>query len=119
MKSGVSSPASVSDAPKKARGKRDAALDEMKRPGLVDATIYDMDRLERVVVALTRQHRALQQQGDDREKLLEQREARICELEAKVEEFMNRRADALERLDRVIAELGRLEARAGDDSRKN
>ena len=84
------------------------------RAGLVDATVYDFERLERAVSMLAAQHA----QATNENALLRDeaalRESRISELEAKLKAAEDRRQAVLGRIDALMTEFDRLETLPAD-----
>ena len=79
------------------------------RTGLVDATVYDFERLERAVDSLAEQHEQVKHENVLLRDEAELREARIGELEAKLKAAEDRRQTVLGRIDALMTELDRLD----------
>lgn len=92
------------------------ATEDSERPELVDATRYDFDRLERAVSELAHQHALMQDENAALQTRLALRDATIQELESELEVLGRRRAAAIERVNRLVAELDRLDAEFEGDA---
>ena len=84
--------------------------EDSERPELVDATRYDLDRLERAVSELAQQYAQMRDDNATLNASLDLRDARIQELESNLESLGQRRRTAIERVDRLVAELDRLDS---------
>lgn len=82
-----------------------------ERAGLVDATSYDFERLERAVGQLIEQQRLLLLENESLREKLRDRGQQVEQLEAELAESNGRREKAMERLDALIAELEVLDDR--------
>ena len=83
---------------------------DSERPELVDATRYDLDRLEGAVSELARQYAQMRDDNTTLNASLDLRDARIQELESDLESLGQRRRTAIERVERLVAELDRLDS---------
>ena len=90
------------------------ALGADDRPELVDATHYDFDRLERAITGLVSQQRTLLAENEMLRQKLGDRDAEVERLENELRAAIGRRKNALERIDALIDELDRLDARLDD-----
>lgn len=79
------------------------------RPGLVDATRYDLDRLERAIRQVLAQQQQLADENEALRRALHTREADVERLEGELSASRERREQALKRVDALIAELDRLD----------
>lgn len=86
-------------------------LTDSPRPELVDATHYDLDRLEHVVARLLDQHRSLQHENDALRARLRSKDVEVDRLEGELQAALERRKHALQRIDSLIDELDRLDGR--------
>jgi len=81
-----------------------------RRTELVDATRYDLDRLERAVRRLVVRQQELVAENEALRKDLRDREAAVERLDAELRSSQERRQHALQRVDGLIGELDRLDA---------
>lgn len=88
-----------------------AAAQAESRPELTDATQYDFDRLERAISGLVAQQHVLQRDNEALRGRLGERDRDIERLQTDLEGALERRKDALNRVDALIDELDRLDAR--------
>lgn len=84
------------------------------RPELIDATRYDFDRLERAIGGLVAQQRALAAENEALRVRVSDRDAEVERLASELRGAVERRKHALERVDALIDELDRLDARLDD-----
>jgi chromosome segregation ATPase len=101
---------------KQSTSKRDSGGQQSTRgrPGLVDATVYDFERLERAVASLAEQHEQAKRENARLRNEAELREARVGELEAKLKAAEDRRQAVLGRIDALMSELDRLDGLSVD-----
>lgn len=88
-----------------------ASEDAGSRPELVDASKYDIDRLERAVTGLVFQQRALIEEQEGLRDQLAGRDREIERLENELRLADERRREALTRVESLIGDLDRLDAR--------
>lgn len=86
------------------------AAESGTRRELVDATRYDLDRLERAIRGLVAQQQALTRENAGLRAELTERDARVARLEGELESAENRRKLAIGRVDALIDEMDRLDA---------
>ena len=84
-------------------------LNESDRPELVDATSYDLDRLERAVADLAQRHAELSGANEELRITVAQRDSLIQKLESEIVQLGKRREAAVQRLDGLVQELDRLD----------
>ncbi len=70
----------------------------------------DMDRLERVIEELARRHTLLRAENEALRGKLVRRDARMSELEGRVEHLEAQRDQALERLDELLGDVDQIES---------
>jgi len=99
--------ASKSASARKKQGAR-GAVQELPAD-LAERPRHDFERLERAVVTLVDRHALLSKENLSLEARLQEREQRVKELEAELEEAGARRQRATERLDALISDLDRLD----------
>lgn len=99
-----------SDGERSVESATGATRESDKRPELVDATRYDLDRLERAIRRLVAQQQALARENGALRDRLQARDAEVERLESELESARGRRERALERVDDLIGELDRLDA---------
>ena len=80
------------------------------KPELVDATRYDFERLESVVTDLVLRHRALQDENSALREQIAGGLAREQQLEAELADLRARRERSRARLDKMLDDLGKMEA---------
>jgi chromosome segregation ATPase len=85
-------------------------VDCARSPGLVDATQYDFERLERAVSELATSHDVLHRENATLREHLEERDGRLQRLEGELASADERRHQIAARLDALIEELDRLDA---------
>jgi chromosome segregation ATPase len=83
--------------------------DSDRHPGLVDATRYDLDRLERAIRQVLAQQQRLVDENESLRRRLQGRDAEVERLESELAASRQRREQALKRVDALIAELDRLD----------
>ncbi|MCH2185248.1 hypothetical protein MK280_05185 [Myxococcota bacterium] len=81
------------------------------RPELTDATRYDFDRLERAVRSLVEQQTRLSSENQQLRDQLAQRDVEAERLNGEIQDAQLRREGAIARVDALMAELDRLDAR--------
>lgn len=85
-------------------------LNGSDRPELVDATSYDLDRLERAVADLAQSHDELSGANEELRVTVAKRDSLIQKLESEIVQLGKRREVAVQRLDGLVQELDRLDA---------
>ena len=84
--------------------------------------VYDLDRLERAIVALVEENARLRQERSDLRRSLDERAARIVRLEGELLDANQRRQDVAKRIDELISQMDALDgqlasAEAASESR--
>ena len=78
--------------------------------GAYATPVYDLDRLERAILALVEDHARLREERAAMRRSLEERSARITRLEGELLEANQRRQDVAKKLDELIAQMDALDA---------
>ncbi len=104
----------VAERSESGEGRAQGSSGSEERPELVDATHYDWNRLERAVAALVDQQRTLLRENEELRTRLAARETEVERLAADLRSAVERRKNALERVDALIDELDRLDASLDD-----
>jgi len=80
------------------------------RSDLVDATQYDLDRLERAVRSLVVQQQSLKRENDELRQTLTGRDEEVSRLTSELKAVEERRRVAIGKVDALIDELDRLDS---------
>jgi hypothetical protein len=102
----TSASASAASATKAAHSANSAGASD--QPGLVDATVYDFERLERAIAALADEHERTKLENLALRRATTLREARIAELEGKLRMADERRLSVLDQIDAMMTGLDAL-----------
>lgn len=88
----------------------DRGTESEVRPDLVDATRYDLDRLERAIRSLVAQQQALKRENDELRIAVSARSEEVARLTSELEAAEERRRTTIGKVDALIEELDKLDS---------
>lgn len=101
-------PANPSEVPSK-QGDRGDHADQAEQAERAES-VYDLDRLERAIVGLVEDNARLREAASAMRHTLDERTARVVQLEGELRESNQRRQDVAKRIDELISQMDALDA---------